>query len=161
MGGCNWNCELTQYLSNTCQVHFIFAIHGCKCSFKKNPYPLMNGWPQLLLYIKKHCTLKKHCSLKLNAVTFKKIFIRNKYLGSQPFLMSCYFTGIFIHLPVIVAVCYFDLHKLIGWDPANIYLFKINTRNTRKSYKIYPKLTTNTTESRSDVAAVKCFYFWL
>ena len=34
-GGCNWNCELTQYLSNTYQMHCIYAIHGCKCSSKK------------------------------------------------------------------------------------------------------------------------------
>ena len=26
MGGCNWNCELTQYFSNTCQIHCIFAM---------------------------------------------------------------------------------------------------------------------------------------
>ena len=148
MGGCNWNYELTQYLSNTCQIHFIFAIHGCKCSFKKNP---IHWWMDDLSYF---CILK-------NIVPWKNTVPWNKYLGSQPFLMSCYFTGIFIHLPVIAAVYYFSLHKLIGWDPANIYLFKINTRNTRKSYKIYPKLTTNSTESRSDVAAVKCFYFWL
>ena len=32
MGNCNWNCELTQYLSNTCQIHCIYEIHGCKCS---------------------------------------------------------------------------------------------------------------------------------
>ena len=30
-----WDCELTQYLSNTCQTHCIYAIPGCKCSFKK------------------------------------------------------------------------------------------------------------------------------
>ena len=30
MGGYNWNCELTQYLSNTCQIHFIYATHGSK-----------------------------------------------------------------------------------------------------------------------------------
>ena len=37
MGGCNWNCELPQYLSNTFQIHCIYEIHGCKCSFKKTP----------------------------------------------------------------------------------------------------------------------------
>ena len=56
-----------------------------------------------------------------------------------------YFTRIFVPLPVIVAVYYFRAHKLIGWEPANIYLFKINTRNTRKRYEICPKLTTNRT----------------
>ena len=56
-----------------------------------------------------------------------------------------YFTRIFVPLPVIVAVYYFRAHKLIGWEPANIYLFKINTRNTRKRCEICPKLTTNRT----------------
>ena len=79
------------------------------------------------------------------------MLFRNNYFGSQPFLMSCYFTRIFVHLPVIVAVCYFSVHKLIGWDPANIYLFKFNSRNTRKRYQICSKLTINTIESRSDV----------
>ena len=35
MGGWNWNCELTQYLSNTCQTHCVLVISGCKCSSKK------------------------------------------------------------------------------------------------------------------------------
>ena len=35
MGGCNWNCELTQCLSSICQIHCIYAIHGWKCSSKK------------------------------------------------------------------------------------------------------------------------------
>ena len=72
--------------------------------------------------------------------------------------MSCYFTRIFVHLPVIVAVYYFSVHKLIGWDSANIYLFKFNSRNTRKRNEIYPKLIINTIERRSDVFTVKCFY---
>ena len=59
MGGCNWNCELTQYLSNTCQIHCKYAIHGCKCSSKK--YCIhwgMNG-SSYFHGIMKHCTLKK------------------------------------------------------------------------------------------------------
>ena len=72
--------------------------------------------------------------------------------------MSCYFNKIFVHLLVIVVVCYFSLHKLIRWDPENIYLF---SRNTRKRYEISPKLTINTIESRSHVLTVKCFYCWL
>ena len=72
--------------------------------------------------------------------------------------MSCYFTEIFVHLPAIVAVSYFSVHKLIGWVPANIYLFKFNCRNTGKRYEICPKLATNTIESRSNVFTVKCFY---
>ena len=66
------------------------------------------------------------------------MLFRNNYFGSQPFLMSCYFTRIFVHLPVIVAVCYFSVHNFIGWDPANIYLFKFSRRNTRKRYELCP-----------------------
>ena len=72
-GGCNWNSKLTQYLSNTCQIHCIYAITGCKCSFKK-PYSLRNGWPQLLLWNKETLHPEKSCSLRLKAVTFKEIF---------------------------------------------------------------------------------------
>ena len=119
MGGCNWDCELTQYLSNTCQIHCIYAIHGCKCHFKKNPIHLgMDGY-SYVCEIKKHSTQKK-----LFPVTKRSnFFFRNNYFESQPFLMSCYFTRIFVHLPVNVAVCYFNVHKLIGWDSTNIYLF--------------------------------------
>ena len=75
--------------------------------------------------------------------------------------MSCYFTRIFVHLPVHVAACYFSIHKLIWWDPENIYLFEFNSRNTSKRYEICPKLTINTIKSRSDVFTVKCFNCWL
>ena len=54
MGGCNWNCELTQYLWNTCQIHCVYAIPSCKCSFLKKTYPLRNGWPQLPLWNKRN-----------------------------------------------------------------------------------------------------------
>ena len=75
------------------------------------------------------------------------MFFRN--LGSQSFLMSCYFAKIFVHLLVIAAVCYFNVYKLIGWDPANIYLFKVNRRNAKKWSDICPNLLINTLESRS------------
>ena len=32
----------------------------------------------------------------------------------------------------IAAVCYFGVYKLIGLDPANIYLFKVNCRALEK-----------------------------
>ena len=86
------------------------------------------------------------------------MFVRNNYFGSQPFLMICYFTRIFVYLPLIVAVCYFSVQNLIEWNPANIYLFKLKSRNTRKRYKICPKLTIDTIESRTDVFTVKRFY---
>ena len=127
----------------------------------KKPYPLRNEWPQLLLWNKEKLYPEKNCSLRLNAVTFKEIFFKSNYFESQPFLMSYHFTKIFVHLPVIAAVCYFSVDKLIGWDPVNIYLFKFNSKNTRKRSEICLKLTINTIESRSDVFTVKCFHCWL
>ena len=115
---------------------------------------------QLLLWNKETLYPEKNCSLRLKAVTFKENFFRNNYFRSQPFLTSCYFPRIFVHLPVIVAVCYFSVHNLIVRDPANIYLFKFNSRKTRKRREICPKLTINTMESRSDVFTVQCFYCW-
>ena len=79
---------------------------------------------------------------------------RNNYFGSQPFLMSCYFTKIIVHSSVIAVVCYFSVFKLIGWAPARIYLFKVNSRKTRKRDEIYPKLKINAKESCSDVFIV-------
>ena len=48
--------------------------------------------------------------------------------------MSCNFTKIFVHL-VNNCNSNFNVYKLIGWDPANIYLFKTNSRYTRKKCK--------------------------
>ena len=89
----------------------------------------------------------KHSNLQGN-------IFRNNYFRSQRFLMSCYFTKINVHLSGTEVVCYFSIYKLIGWDPANIYFFKSNSRNTRKRYEICPKLTANTIESRSGVFTV-------
>ena len=135
MGVCNWNYELTQYLSNTCQRHCTYSIHGSKFSFKINPIHWGMDGRSYFCEIKKYCTLKKNSSLRRNAAVSNEIFFRNNYFASQPFLMSCYFTRI-LRLPVIVAVCCFSVHKLIGWDTANIYLFKFNSRNTGKKYEI-------------------------
>ena len=68
--------------------------------------------------------------------------------------MSCYFTKIFVYLLVIAAVCYFRVYKLIGWDPALIYLFKVNSRNTKTWSVVCPKLPINTVESRFGVFIV-------
>ena len=51
-------------------------------------------------------------------------------------------------------MCYFNVYKFIEWDPPNIYLFKFNSRNTRKSCEICPKLTINAVESRSGMFIV-------
>ena len=149
MDGCNWNCKLTQYLSNTCQIHCVHAIYGCKRSSKKYR---IHWWMNSHSYF---CEIKKHCTLK------KTVFFRSNYFGPHPFLMNFYFTKIFVHLLVIAAARYFSVYKLKRWDPANIYLFKVNSQNTRKRHEIRPKFTINTIESCSGVFTVKCFYFWL
>ena len=66
------------------------------------------------------------------------------YYGSQSFLMSYYFTKIFVYLLVIAAVCYFSVYKLIGCDPAIIYLFKVNSKNTKTWRDVRLKLPKNT-----------------
>ena len=66
--------------------------------------------------------------------------------------MSLYFTKMFVHLSVNAALPYFSFYKLKVWDPANIYLFKFNNRNTKKRCEIYPKLTLKKVEKRSYVS---------
>ena len=68
--------------------------------------------------------------------------------------MSCYVTKIFAYLLVIAAQYYFSVYKLIGWDPASIYLFKVISRSARKKSEIFTKSTINTVESRSGDAIV-------
>ena len=63
--------------------------------------------------------------------------------------MSYYFTMIFVHMPVIAAVCYLSVYKLIEWNPVNIYLFEVNSRNIRNMCEIFPDLTKNIAESCS------------
>ena len=81
----------------------------------------------------KYYTLKK----LFPAINYQeKMFLRNKYsiLDHSLFLwvFTYYFTKIFAHLSVIAAVCYFSIYKLIGWDPANIYLSKVNNKTLEK-----------------------------
>ena len=117
-------------------ANFIYAIYGCKCS-SKNCVPLRNGSPQLLLWNKETLFSERTCSLQLITITYKeKLFLRNNCstLGHSLFLwvFTYYFTKIFVHLSAIAAVCYFSVYKLIGWDPANVYLFKVNRRTLEK-----------------------------
>ena len=57
-----------------------------------------------------------------------------------------------------MAVSYFSIYKLIGWDTANIYLMghskhllvQIQLQDTRNS-ELHPKLTVKRVESRSGV----------
>ena len=90
-----------------------------------------------------------------------KTFFMSNYFGPHPFLMNFYLTKICVHLPVIAVVRYFSVYKLIRWDPANFYVFKVNSQNIRKRHEIRSKFTINTIESYSGVFTVKCFYCWL
>ena len=104
-------------------------------------------------------TLKKLFPvIKPSNLQGKNVF-RNNYFWSQPFL---YFTKIFghlqqllqLHLSAVAVVSYFSVYKLIGWDPLNLYFFKVTSINTTKSYGICPELTINTVGSRSGVLFV-------
>ena len=75
--------------------------------------------------------------------------------------MGCFFAKIFIHLSVIPAVCFFTIYKLIGWDLANIYLFKVNSKNTRKKYEICPKVSISSIETCSGLFTVNFEAFLL
>ena len=54
-------------------------------------------------------------------------------------------------IAAVLTFILFNVYKLIDWDPANIYLFKVNSRNSKKWSDICPKLPINTVESRSGV----------
>ena len=82
------------------------------------------------------------------------MFLRNKYFGSQPFFMSSCYTKTFLHLIIIAAVSNFTVLNFIGWYPANIYLLKVNSRNTRKRREICSKLTIKTVQCRSGIFIV-------
>ena len=96
-------------------------------------------------------------AIKHSNLQGKNVF-RNNYFESQPFPMSYYFTRIFVHLSVIAAACYFNVYKLIGWDPVKIYLFKAISRNTRTKRGKCPNLTINTVESCSGVFSLNTFH---
>ena len=126
---------------------------------------MRNSWPRLFSWNKETLYSEKNCSYRLNTVNYKEkmFFLRNNYSTlDQSFPISCYFSKIFVHLLVIAAVCYLNVYKLTGWKPANIYLLKVNSRNTRKRCEIYPKLTINTVWNREHICHFfKCFYCWL
>ena len=84
-------------------------------------------------------TFVKYCILRklFPAINYKeKMIFRNNYstLDNSIFLrvFTYCFTEVFVHMSVIATVCYFSVYKLIGWDPAKIYLFKGNSRTLEK-----------------------------
>ena len=42
---------------------------------------------------------------------------------------------IFIYLLALSVVCYFNVCKLIGWNPANMYLLKVKSTTLEKGMK--------------------------
>ena len=61
------------------------------------------------------------------------MFLGTTVSDHSPFFRSGHFIKPFVHLLVLAAVINFNVCK--QWDPANIYLFKTNSRNTRKRCK--------------------------
>ena len=57
-------------------------------------------------------------------------------------------------LLITAAACNFSVYIMIEWDPANIYLFKFNTRNTRERCELCSKVTVKTVENHFDVFIV-------
>ena len=130
MYGCKCSFEIKIRRKQICQIHLIYAIYGCNYSSKKQRI----GWGM----VGRNYFREILCSEKIfPEITYKeKMFLRNNYstLDHSLFLwiFTYYFTKIFVHLSIIAAVCYFSVYKLIGWDAANIYLFKFNGRTLEK-----------------------------
>ena len=86
----------------------------------KNTVFIEEEWIAATKEEKKHCTLTELFSAIKHSNLQEKHAFRNNCFGSQPFLLSCYYTKTFVHLSVIVAIFYFSVYKLIVWDPVNI-----------------------------------------
>ena len=82
------------------------------------------------------------------------MFFRNNYFGSKSFFINFHFTKIFVHLLIVAVVSNFKVFKLIGWDPANTDLFKVNNRNSKKKCEICSKFTIKTAERHYGVFIV-------
>ena len=89
-------------------------------------------WLAAITFVK-YCTLKK----LFPAINYKKkMLFRSNYStlnhSRHLWVFTYYFTKAFVHLQVSAAGCYFSVYKLIGWDQANIYLFKVNSSTLEK-----------------------------
>ena len=82
------------------------------------------------------------------------MFFRNNYFGSKSFFINFHFTKIFVHLLIVAVVSNFKVFKLIGWDPANTDLIKVNNRNSKKKCEICSKFTIKTVERHYGVFIV-------
>ena len=70
------------------------------------------------------------------------------------YFMCNYNTKIFAHLLIIAAVRNFSAYKLIKWNPAKIYLFKVNNIITQKRCERRSNLTIKRGERGSDLFIV-------
>ena len=73
-----------------------------------------------------------------------------------------------IGLGIKVALSMYNQMDIITSNPANIYLFKVNNRNTRKRCEIYSKLDVNDVAEMLLLLTLKiiyvffqCFYHWI
>ena len=143
INGCDWNCELTKFLrkkgwlqvpvskedsiiENARSLQVIMAAS----SLLKNTESI-EGWMAAATFMKKRNTApwkKLFRAIEHSNLQRKNVFLGTTTLDHSLFLWA----AIFVHLSVIAAACYFSDYKLKGWDPAKIYLFKINSRNTKK-----------------------------
>ena len=89
-------------------------------------------------------------NLKLSKLT--EIWCRATLLYALYDFNVYFFKNVIIHM-----VSHFSVYELMGRDPGKVYLFKANSRNTRKMNEICSNITINTMESCSGVFTVKCF----
>ena len=107
-----------------------------------------------------HCSSYHYCTISFNKT-------QNYIIRRFKSCLRC--------VEVVKVENYRQLSQLkIRLKAANIYLFKVNNRSTRKRFEIYLKLTIKTPERRHDVVPVflsltlnifhtsfYCFYHWL
>ena len=86
----------------------------------------------------------------LRSVSFK-----DPMSAPNPVSFLCnYSTYILYHIPTLTRLDSYDVHQkslkdfaeVININPANIYLFKVNSRNTRNRSELCSKLTTKASE---------------
>ena len=85
-------------------------------------------------------------SLTLSCIMMKnkQIYIKNLALFTQQYFKVC--LAVFQHYYIIYLQLY--ICWICSEYPANIYLFKVNNRNTRKMRELCSKLTTKTPKRR-------------
>ena len=95
--------------------------------------------------IKKHWTLRK-VFLNKHSNDKEKFFLETTTLDhSLLFLWAAISLRFFYTCQT--AVCSFSVYKLIAWDPANVYLSKVNSINARKKCEMCQKSTKNSRKS--------------